>query len=258
MVEVRFLGSGNAFCPDGRMHSLVLLDKKILIDTPPTILPQLGQAGLSPADINTILFTHWHGDHIFGFPFFILERKYISDREGHNTLEVHLHEGGDKRLKELSEIAFPGSLTDVLQNRVRFHHSKKGQVTGASDWVFQRFKVNHEPATEPHGYQLDHSSGLTIIHCGDSGPCEEIEQRVGDADIVIIEVGVPDGVPTDFHFKPSSLTELANNNPSTIFLATHLYTTKDEEISDLPDNVIQVQDGDIFNCETGGIIAKSN
>ena len=28
MVEVRFLGSGNAFCPDGRMHSLVLLDGK--------------------------------------------------------------------------------------------------------------------------------------------------------------------------------------------------------------------------------------
>ena len=124
--------------------------------------------------------------------------------------------------------------------------------------MFERFKVNHEPATDPHGYQLHHTSGLTIIHCGDSGPCEEIEQRVGDAEIVIIEVGVPDGVPTDFHFKPSSLTELANNNPSTIFLATHLYTTKDEAISDLPDNVIQVQDGDIFNYETGGIIAKSN
>ena len=88
MVEVRFLGSGNAFCPDGRMHSLVLLDEKILIDTPPTILPQLGQAGLSPSDINTILFTHWHGDHIFGFPFFILERKYISDRDGNNTLDA--------------------------------------------------------------------------------------------------------------------------------------------------------------------------
>lgn len=258
MVEVRFLGSGNAFCPDGRMHSLVLLDEKILIDTPPTILPQLGQAGLSPSDINTILFTHWHGDHIFGFPFFILERKYISDRDGNNILDVHLHEGGDEKLKVLSEIAFPGSLTDVLENRVRFNHSKKGQVTGATDWVFERFPVNHEPATEPHGYQLQHASGLTIIHCGDSGPCEEIAKRSGGADMVIIEVGVPDGVPTDFHFKPSSLSELAQKNPSTIFLATHLYTTKDETISDLPQNVIQVQDGDVFNCEIGGIITKSN
>ncbi|HJM86933.1 MAG TPA: MBL fold metallo-hydrolase, partial [Candidatus Thalassarchaeaceae archaeon] len=93
MVVVKFLGSGNAFCPDGRMHSLVLIDEKILVDAPPTIIPQLKRANLSPADINTLFITHWHGDHIFGFPFFILERKYISDREGKNMLNVHLHQG---------------------------------------------------------------------------------------------------------------------------------------------------------------------
>ena len=82
MVEVDLLGSGNAFLPSGRLHSFLMIDKHIIVDCPPTALASLRQAGISPADIDTILITHVHGDHVFGFPFFLLERKYISDREG--------------------------------------------------------------------------------------------------------------------------------------------------------------------------------
>ena len=174
MVEVQFLGSGNAFCPDGRLHSLVLIDNKILVDAPPTIIPQLKRANISPSEINTMLITHWHGDH----------------------------------------------------------------------------------ETEPHGYQLQHDSGLTILHCGDSGPCGEIEDRAKSAHIVIIEVGVPDGVPTEMHYKPSSISELANKNPKTTFLATHLFTPADVKIPHLPDNVIQANDGDKFTLNEDGSVEK--
>jgi ribonuclease BN (tRNA processing enzyme) len=258
MVEVRFLGSGNAFCPEGRLHSLVLIDGQILIDAPPTILYQLQRAGLSPSDINTLLITHWHGDHIFNFPFFILERKYISDREGKNIVNVHLHKGGNERFCNISELAFPETLADVLQNNVRFHNSPTGLVEGVQEWQYERFEVNHVPVTDPHGYQLTHTSGFTIIHCGDSGPCEEIEKRSSEVDVVIIEVGIPDGVPTEMHFKPSSLRELAEKNPQTIFLATHLFTSNNEIISELPSNVIQVSDGDRFSWEDGQLLQISN
>ncbi len=256
MVVVKFLGSGNAFCPDGRMHSLVLIDEKILVDAPPTIIPQLKRANLSPADINTLFITHWHGDHIFGFPFFILERKYISDREGKNMLNVHLHQGGSSRLEKLSELAFPNTLRDFLSNRITFHEEPSGEVSGCPQWRYERFSVEHVPETEPHGYQFFHSSGLSLLHSGDSGPCQEIEKRAGEVDVVIIEVGVPDGVPTEMHYKPSSITELANSNPDTIFLASHLFTSDDEKISHLPNNVIQVCDGDAFIIEKGGLVTK--
>ena len=99
VVEVKFLGSGNAFCPEGRLHSLVLIDNKILVDVPPTIIPQLKRENISPSDINTLLITHWHGDHIFGFPFFILERKFISDR---NPKKTNLYTQGSN-IKIISE-----------------------------------------------------------------------------------------------------------------------------------------------------------
>ena len=54
MVEVHFLGSGNAFCPTGRMHSLVLIDGGLLVDAPPTLLAQLRIAGISPDEIDDL------------------------------------------------------------------------------------------------------------------------------------------------------------------------------------------------------------
>ena len=56
MPRVQFLGTGNAFSPPGRMHALVLIDGKILVDAPPTLLPQLRRAGVSSDDIEHILF----------------------------------------------------------------------------------------------------------------------------------------------------------------------------------------------------------
>ena len=65
MVEITFLGTGNAFCPTGRLHSLVLIDGNMLVDAPPTVIPQLRQQGISPATITDLFITHWHGDHTF-------------------------------------------------------------------------------------------------------------------------------------------------------------------------------------------------
>ena len=79
MNRIDFLGTGNAFTPFGRLHALAIIDRKILIDTPPSLIPQLRKSGIKTSDISHLLFTHWHADHTFGFPFFLLERKYISD-----------------------------------------------------------------------------------------------------------------------------------------------------------------------------------
>ena len=88
MVVVDLLGSGNAFQPPGRLHSFLLIDNHIIVDCPPTALASLRKAKISPADIDTMLITHVHGDHVFGFPNFLLERKYISDRSQEKTLTI--------------------------------------------------------------------------------------------------------------------------------------------------------------------------
>ncbi len=145
MVEILFLGSGNAFCPPGRLHSLVLIDKTVLVDAPPTIIPQLRQHDISPAQITDLFITHWHGDHTFGVPFLLLERKWISDRKAENDLRIYAHQGGEEKLVQLCELAYPESLKDLDWVS---HHTENGEAQG---WKFERFEVCHTPATEPHG-----------------------------------------------------------------------------------------------------------
>ena len=43
MVRFEFLGTGNAFLPQGRFHSLLLIDEQILVDAPPgAVSPIIG------------------------------------------------------------------------------------------------------------------------------------------------------------------------------------------------------------------------
>jgi ribonuclease BN (tRNA processing enzyme) len=248
---LRLLGTGNAFLPQGRLHSLLLVDDCFLIDCPPTVLASLRQYNISPATIDTILFTHWHGDHCFGFPFFLLERKYISDREGEKTLNIHLPNGGIERLKNLCELAYPDSLEDQLE-KVIFQYEISGTIQGQNGWSFERFEVLHDACVDPHGYLLEHESGFRLMHTGDSGPCEAISDRAPTCDVVVIELGVPDYVDTPHHFSPSKLSTLAQECPEVTFLVTHTWLDDPEcmrpailssDLPELPSNCIQARDG---------------
>ena len=238
MTTITFLGSGNAFCPSGRMHSLVLIDDRILVDAPPTVVPQMREHGICPSSITDLFITHWHGDHTFGVPFLLLERKWISDRNGEQNLMIHSLEGGAEKLEQLCELAYPESLSDL--HWVSHHHGD-GETHG---WQFERFEVCHNPLTEPHGYRFE-KENFVLVHCGDSGPCENIERLAPEADVMIIELGIPDYVDSPYHYTPSRLRDLAKRNPETMFLATHNFSQSGDK-AELPDNVIEVEDGEKY------------
>ncbi|MCS5525655.1 MAG: MBL fold metallo-hydrolase, partial [Candidatus Poseidoniaceae archaeon] len=185
MVRVELLGTGNAFLPSGRHHSFTCIDRHMIIDAPPTCLASLRRAGISVADIDTILITHVHGDHVFGFPFILLERKYISDRDGLRPLTVAGCSGVKERLVHLCHLAYPGSLDSILET------IEWVDIPEVKNWSFERFEVLHDPEVDPHGWRLEHTNGVSLLHSGDSGPCEELWSRVGNVDLAIVEMGVP-------------------------------------------------------------------
>jgi len=108
--EVLMLGTGNAFLPYGRYHSFVMINGKHVVDCPPTALASFRRAQKPLSDIETIFITHVHGDHVFGFPFFLLERRYISDRDSNRPLTIVAAPGVKQRLEQLCALAYPGSL----------------------------------------------------------------------------------------------------------------------------------------------------
>ena len=256
MSRITFIGTGNAFSPKGRLHASLVIDNVVLVDTPPTIMTQLRRIGTETSDLRHILITHWHGDHTFGMPFILLDRKYISDPNDLSPLSVYLRPGGEDFFSSLCRMAFPGSLDDSLKKSIDWNTDESGDLHG-TNWVYERFPVRHTPETDPHGYELVHKSGFRLLHCGDSGPCNEIEERSSRADVVILEMGVPDIGDFPYHHRPSDVVSYSRRHPNVKLLVTHNYaSSKGAEsgftMPELPESVHQLEDGDWLEVNEDG------
>ena len=102
-----------------------------------------------------------------------------------------------------------------------------------------------------------------MTHCGDSGPCQEIEDMAQDSDVVILEMGVPDFVNSTQNHKKSDVIEFWRRHPEVQILVTHNFSKSPNsnhgfEIPELPEGIIQINEGDILLVEENGSFSVNN
>src|SRR5579862_5084911 len=110
-MDIRFLGSGDAFGSGGRYHTCFLVTAsatRFLIDCGASSLIALKRFEVDPNSIDIILVSHLHGDHFGGLPFFLLDAHLVSRRTRPLTL-VGPPPGFRDRLRQAQEVFFPGS-----------------------------------------------------------------------------------------------------------------------------------------------------
>lgn len=214
------LGTGNAFLPYGRYHSFVMIDGKHIVDCPPTALASFRRAEVPLSDIETIFITHVHGDHVFGFPFFLLERRYISDRSSERPLTIVAAPGVKQRLEQLCALAYPGSLDEVF-SKVQWCEEPEGELECGLTW--RRFRVHHDESVDPYGYHFNPGQDGSFVHSGDSGPCDSLYDEMAKASMAILEMGLPEWVESDHHHKPSDVHQIATKLSQLPIIITHTY-----------------------------------
>jgi ribonuclease BN (tRNA processing enzyme) len=225
MLELLFLGSGNAFASDGRYWSSFLVNGRYLLDAPPTLLPHLKRLGVPPTDISTVFISHFHGDHFLGLPFLFLEYLHMTPRQ--ENLYIVGPPGVERVIEAAAEIAFPKlTRADVGYKRFYLEADADRQQT-VDDLSFRAFPMEHAgEALDAFGYRLSLADKM-LAYTGDTEFCDQIFTLAEGADVLVLDCSYSED-RGPYHVGFADVPEIRKRLPlSTTIILTHLEAEPD-------------------------------
>ena len=193
-MQLRFIGSGDAFGSGGRYHTCHHVTAgaetggdrlEILVDLGASAFHALKQSGVNPNRITTILMTHFHGDHFGGLPYFFLDAQFVSHRTEPLTLVGP--PGLATRWAELMEASYPSFSRAERAFEVRFREIAPGERMTIDGAEVVAAQVVHDPNVGIClGYRIE-AGGKTLVYSGDTTWTEALVPLAQGADLFICE-----------------------------------------------------------------------
>jgi len=200
-VSVNVLGAGDAFASRGRFQSGYVITapgSNTLVDAGPTVLASMKRFGISPADLDTVLISHLHGDHFGGLPFLILEYMWETKRRKNLTIAGPRHL--EQRTWSLFRGMYPESDTSEVARKMRFVVLEPGQSVRLNKIHVQSVRTPH--TVKDISLALRVAVGDKIIaYSGDTGWTDELPEISRDADLFLCECTYFESVDLSFHLN---------------------------------------------------------
>jgi ribonuclease BN (tRNA processing enzyme) len=225
-VQVRFVGSGDAFGSGGRFQACILLrapgqDGDVLLDCGASSLVALKQQRHDPNQVGLVLVSHLHGDHFGGLPFLILDGQFTRRTR---PLHVAGPAGVEERVQAAMEVLFPGSTQVRRRFPVQFHELTDRQPLrfdlGPAGLVVVPFAVVHASGAPALALRVAWQ-GHTIAYTGDTEWTEALVELARGAELLIAE-GYTDQRRIRFHLDVASLQQHAGRLAARRVILTHL------------------------------------
>ncbi len=240
-MEITILGHGGAINL-GLPYNAFMIDRNILCEMPPDIMRSLREQRFFGDEIETIFISHFHGDHIFGVPFFLLNTFIIGDRLLRFVGPKSLRD----RVFDLTTTAFGSSTPclEWLERNGQFIEIEHGSVFELSPTVIVSFfELNH--SDETYGFEVRQKKKTPFVYIADTLWCDSIADVLKKKpNHVLLDMnGEPDD-PVKVHLSEDDLIEKAFpiTGQETIYYGTHM---KADKLSKL-DQLIYAQPGQII------------
>lgn len=240
--ELICLGTGCPVATPERMgpaHLVLAGDTKILIDCGSGVTQRLVQAGTRGADLDALIVTHYHSDHIIDFWQLIVSSwhqgrnkpwRVIATAPAIAHMQKQIESFADEIKLRIAHEHRPS--TEGL--RVTFEELHEGTIS-MPDVRITAFAVDHRPVTPAFGLIFE-TSGRKLVFSGDTAPCAALSHAARDADLLVQEVFVDremqpiPGVRSAetvasvmaYHTTPAQVAEMATQARVRALMLTHI------------------------------------
>ena len=236
-MKVQILGTGAIYSK--RNCASLIIDKKILFDIGPGTIKQLLKENYDLKEINTILISHLHSDHILDFPIFIVNLEVLNINHKVRVIgPVNMKE----KLLKLLELMYGNYFDNFINKNFEFIEVKENNYDILyNNYKINMLKVNHE-GIEAYGFIINDKLGLT----GDSSICDGVKKIFSNSKIIVADCSLIKG--DNYHMGFNDIKNLLKENKEKIVMATHLRDdTRELLVAKKIKNFNVVEDGYYFD-----------
>ncbi len=218
-MEITFLGTGVAIPQKNRVQSGMLVrleEKPLLIDCGSGVLSHFPEAGISHTEVDTVLLSHLHLDHVADLhP--LIKANWL---RGSTSMKIYGPEGTEEWFLKVLEAY------EYLQEEVDVDVI---ELVPGKEFTPEGFDCEISCAAATHSvtalaYRVTGEDG-EFVYSGDTEPSREIMDLAAEADLLIHECSFPPSMKVTNHTTPNSLAGILkeyNNEIGSICL-THFY-----------------------------------
>jgi ribonuclease BN (tRNA processing enzyme) len=225
MAELIIIGSGTGI-PSLRRGSPGLVipsdSSTLLVDSGPGAFRKMLEVGITYQDIDLLLYTHTHPDHVSDLVHILFACKY-ADLPREKELLCIGGPGFKSYFEKLKNLY--GPWIEPQSYRLTIKEISKEPL------FYRDLRILSKPMahiSESVGYRIEFKDERSIAISGDTDYCQNIIDLGSEVDLLVLECSYPDGKKVEGHLTPSLAGRIALESDCKKLLLTHLYPVCDQ------------------------------
>lgn len=226
MQRVVILGSASAVSDEHHENSHLLVqigDRVILVDCVGNPIVRLKKAGIHPAQVQEIILTHFHPDHVSGFPLLLMDMWLMGRNDSLKVIGVaHTIERAQKMMDLYEWDRWPNFFPVQF---IAIEEQAMTPLLDDQDVLILASPVKHLLPTIGLRF-LFKNNGKVFSYSSDTEPCQAVVELAKDADVLLHEAtGLSIG-----HTSREQCGEIATQANAKQLYLTHYPPESDPEV----------------------------